>query len=354
MKIAFVVHDFLLGTGHGRYCIELACRFARTHELHVIANTFQNGLDFPFQKHFVPAWRTTALTSVLTFPGGADKIISNQHFDIVHAQGYSCPHADVVTAHICNSARYRRSPARRLRDRLFPFFVLPRERAFYRNATGSQIISVSKIIQKELQEEYGAASTVIYHGVDAKTFSPASKSPQNKWLFVGEAVKGLSQCIAALEHFPNAHLEVVSRSEISTYKSAAKNHGVLNRIAFRGPKSDLLPYYQQAGLFLYPSEYDSFGMVVAEAMACALPVIAGQNIGAAEWIMHGQNGFLCDSSDLNSITAQISHVERLSILELVKLRQSARATSLQHTWDHCAEQTMSVYDRAISSKRMKK
>jgi UDP-glucose:(heptosyl)LPS alpha-1,3-glucosyltransferase len=340
MKIAFVVHDFLEGIGHGRYCIELARRFSRDHEIHAFANTFESTLDFRFQRHFVRASRATALTSVLTFASIAQKILDREHFDIVHAQGFACHRADIITAHVCNAARYKRDPAKTAHKKIFPRLVIPRERAFYKTAGAHEIIAVSKVIQTELRTEYGAASSVIYHGVDCAKFSPAPRTNKDQWLFAGEATKGLAETIGALAEFPNAHLTVVSRSDLSKFATS-------DRITFRGAVSDLPAIYREADLFVYPSKYDAFGLVVAEAMASGLPVIVGKDIGAAEWIVDGENGFLCDPSDLKSIVAAI---RRATVS--AEVGKKGRAAVLTHTWDRCAKETMALYERAISSKRI--
>jgi glycosyltransferase involved in cell wall biosynthesis len=47
---------------------------------------------------------------------------------------------------------------------------------------------------------------------------------------------------------------------------------------------DPVPSYRSADLFVFPSLEDGFGYVVAEAMACGLPVIVTDACGAAEWV----------------------------------------------------------------------
>jgi len=349
MKIAFVVHDFLQGIGHGRYCIELARRFSRQHDVHVLAHTFEANLNFPFQRHFVPAWRATALTSVMTFPKNAQNILDRQEFDLVHAQGFACRRANVVTAHVCNAAHYARSPAKSLLKKLFPALVIPRERAFFRDSGAQQNIAVSKVVQAELACEYGVDSSVVYHGVDATQFTPDARTRANRWLFVGEASKGLEKSILALTEFPNAHLTVISRSKLRSFKDLAKTRGLSQRIDFRGPATEIASAYRESEIFVYPSDYDAFGMVVAEAMASGLSVVVSKDIGAAEWIHDGENGFLCNPADLSSIVSQIFRASNAP-----GVGKNARETAMKYSWDSCAENTMAIYQRAISSKRHKR
>lgn len=356
MKIALVVHDFLRGVGHGRYCIELANRFAREHDVHVFANRFEQDVNFQFNGHRIPAWRATALTSVLTFPHNAEKFLARERFDIVHAQGFSCWKADVITAHVCNAARYRIAPVRRIKDKLFPALVIPRERKFYRQSADAEVIAVSKVVQREIEKEYGNRKThVIYHGVNADEFTPPAGElkaairkelglPAERWLwmFAGEASKGLPETMRALRDFPEAHLLVVSRSPAN--RRLARTIGATGRVTFHGPTESIAKFYQASDVFVYPSQYDTFGMVVAEAMACGLPVVVGTDIGAAEWVRNGENGFVCDPNDV---------VPALRKARSAMIADAARATALAHTWDDCAAKTLTVYQRVIESRRTK-
>jgi glycosyltransferase involved in cell wall biosynthesis len=365
MKIALVVHDFLRGVGHGRYCIELAKRFAREQEVQVFANRFEPELGFSFRARRVPALRMTALTSVLSFTRQAEKRLRRENFDIIHAQGLSCRRADVITAHVCNAARYRRVAPQGLLKRIFPAFVVPRERKFYEQASGSEIIAVSNVLKRELQEEYGCAGVnVVYPGVNTSEFSPANAEqkiglrrelnvPANKWLwlFAGEASKGLTETIQALENFSDAHLLVVSRSALAEYRDLAKRLGVEGRILFRGATEEMPQIYRTADVFVYPSRYDTFGLVAAEAMACGLPVVAGKEIGAAEWIAHRENGILCDAQD---VTSELRWLRNQPAEKIADLGRRARVTALEHTWDECAAKTLEIYQRATASKRVRR
>src|SRR5260370_31478796 len=105
MKIAFVVHDYHEAAGHSRYVSELVKRYSTAHEVHVFANTDYSRRPSGVRFHHVPAFRHTALVSVLTFMLPATRLVK-EPFDIVHAQGLCSLRFNVVTAHICNRAWY--------------------------------------------------------------------------------------------------------------------------------------------------------------------------------------------------------------------------------------------------------
>jgi len=67
-----------------------------------------------------------------------------------------------------------------------------------------------------------------------------------------------------------------------------------NRVRFTDPipQVKLRDRYHQASVFVLASLADGFGMVVPEAMACGLPVIVTENVGAADLIQDGVNGFI--------------------------------------------------------------
>jgi UDP-glucose:(heptosyl)LPS alpha-1,3-glucosyltransferase len=359
VKIALVVHDFDPRFGHGRYAVELARRIAKHHELHVYANSFgvppMPGTTF----HHVGAWRRTALTSVFTFLIRCETLLRRQRYDVVHAQGVTCWAADIITAHICNAARLH-GLSRDLRARLFCRIVAPLESRFYRQRRARHLIAISNGLARQVAQCYGwhRQVSVVYHGTDVAHFHPptddadrrrarlryGSDKPGWVWLFVGEAVKGLQQAIAQLRHFPDATLLVVSRSDITRARELATELGVAAQVTFHGPIDDVADVYRAADVFVYPSEYDAFGLVVAEAMASALPVVAGRGVGAAEWITHEKNGLLCDPSDAESLRQQLRWLHADPVRG-ARLGRTARQTVEAHSWDACAAATLKVYER---------
>jgi glycosyltransferase involved in cell wall biosynthesis len=58
------------------------------------------------------------------------------------------------------------------------------------------------------------------------------------------------------------------------------------------PQAKLREYYNQSSVFVLASVADGFGMVVPQAMACGLPVIVTDNVGAKDLVLDGVNGFI--------------------------------------------------------------
>ena len=85
-----------------------------------------------------------------------------------------------------------------------------------------------------------------------------------------------------------------------------KAKGLLQGLIFHGPMPHyhLLDHMRTFDLLLHPSIEESFGMVLAEAMAMGLPVVAGKNSGAVPWVV-GDSGCLCDVTDPKAIYAAL-------------------------------------------------
>ena len=70
---------------------------------------------------------------------------------------------------------------------------------------------------------------------------------------------------------------------------------------------DPLFAYQNAELFVLPTVHDGFGLVVAEAMACGLPVITTDCCGAGETIEPGRSGWIVPAADELALAAALDH-----------------------------------------------
>jgi glycosyltransferase involved in cell wall biosynthesis len=126
----------------------------------------------------------------------------------------------------------------------------------------------------------------------------------------------------------------------------ARRLGVGDRLRVLGPRDDLENVYRAADVFVYPSPYDTFGMVVAEAMASGLPVIVGRDTGVAELIEDGRNGLLCDAAEPSTLAAALTELSSSSE-RAASLGEAGRRTIARHTWDQCADATERVYLEAL-------
>ena len=79
------------------------------------------------------------------------------------------------------------------------------------------------------------------------------------------------------------------------------------KIKFLGkkPQQDLRKFYTNSSIFVINSIEDGFAMVIAQAMACGLPVICTKNCGGADIIDNNKNGFICNIRDVEQLKEKI-------------------------------------------------
>lgn len=88
----------------------------------------------------------------------------------------------------------------------------------------------------------------------------------------------------------------------------AKRHGLADGIHFHGskPYAEIADALRRCEALINPSRYETFGMVVAEAMALGVPVLVGEDSGALRWLAQdGRCGGIVDMSDPEAIAGLV-------------------------------------------------
>jgi N-acetyl-alpha-D-glucosaminyl L-malate synthase BshA len=115
---------------------------------------------------------------------------------------------------------------------------------------------------------------------------------------VPDVVKTFAKII---EHVPVKLLLVGDGPEMSIVTKLVDKMGIKNKVLFLGKQDNLEELYSISDLMLLLSEKESFGLVALEGMACGVPCI-GTNIGGIpEVIKDGENGFICELGDIETI-----------------------------------------------------
>ncbi len=123
--------------------------------------------------------------------------------------------------------------------------------------------------------------------------------------------------------------------------------GLEEKIIFKGwiPQSDLVGFYNLADLFILTSFYESFGMVILEAMASGCPVIASKTGAIPE--IAGDAALFIDPYDPDNIAEAIE-----ILLCREDLRKGLRNRGLERArgfgWDRCARETLLLFEECIS------
>jgi len=215
-------------------------------------------------------------------------------------------------------------------------------------------IACSKGMAKKVMHEFGSFSekiNYVHNGIAPSFFEKDSTKSQNgkfelpkKYILsVGtyEYKKGQDLLITAFlkiaNQFTDVSLVLVGRtaSELSEYKQLAENSPYKERIIFLEniPLEEIKVFYKKSILYVSASRDEPFGIVMLEAAAFKIPVIATRTIGACEIIDDNIDGKLIDIEDTNAMAEQI-------VLLLTDEKESQRlANTLYHkakydfTWD---------------------
>jgi glycosyltransferase involved in cell wall biosynthesis len=108
---------------------------------------------------------------------------------------------------------------------------------------------------------------------------------------------------------PDARLVLVGQgSHAAALARRAREGSAAGRIRFAGGRepAELPPYYQAADLFLFASETETQGLVLAEAHACALPAVAVRASGVEEVVQDGETGVLTKADAAEMADAAIA------------------------------------------------
>lgn len=160
------------------------------------------------------------------------------------------------------------------------------------------LTTTPSMVQQLKDHGFGDNVTAWTRGVDRSLFRPAMARSVNKQNPVMVCVSRVS-LEKNLEDFfrldrPGTKIMVGDGPQLNTYK---KNYPDVH---FVGAKRglELASYFQMADIFVFPSRWDTFGLVMIEAMACGTPVAAYPVQGPRDVIDEGVTG--CMHNDLNT------------------------------------------------------
>ncbi|RJQ65626.1 MAG: glycosyltransferase family 1 protein [Desulfobacteraceae bacterium] len=213
--------------------------------------------------------------------------------------------------------------------------------------------------------------SVVPCGVNLELFRPADRIASRRHLeiapdsdvvlYVGRfaPLKGLDRLIRAAgqlrSRFPKLHLLIIggdgpqAPSSLNLIALAAQL-GLADAVRFVGrvEQQDLPPYYSAADLLAFPSDYESFGLVVLEALACGIPVVATP-VGAVESIIQdGVNGILIGSADDGAVAEGIARILAQPPERRPGNRQ-IRATAEAYGWQRVAAAVGDIYESLLEA-----
>lgn len=206
---------------------------------------------------------------------------------------------------------------------------------------------------------------LLERGVDTRLFRPDRRGAdlRRKWgapadgpvfLYVGRlaAEKNIGLLAALWPTLqvtrPDARLVLVGdgplRPELEEQLPQAHFAGTRNG-------EDLAVHYASADYFLFPSLTETYGNVVAEAMASGLGVLAFRYAAAAQLIGDGRNGWTVPTGDATGFRKQAAVLAGLSPAAARPVRAAARETALSRSWEGVFRRFEGELQSAVEERR---
>ncbi|HEY92829.1 MAG TPA: glycosyltransferase family 4 protein [Dehalococcoidia bacterium] len=223
-------------------------------------------------------------------------------------------------------------------------------------------IAVSKPAMEFARKYVPGNYTIIPNGVDIDLFSP-DVSPIDEFcdgkvniLFVGrlEKRKGVSYLLEAYkrvkQEIPNSRLIIVGPGTRlrGKYEKKVKRNSLKDVVFVGFVSCDELPrYYKTADIFCAPAiGWESFGIILLEAMAMGKPIVASNIEGYAGLVTHGVEGLLVPPKDVGMLAQAL-----ITLMASQSLRQEmgarGRVKAVDYSWEHIARRVLDYYVRVL-------
>jgi glycosyltransferase involved in cell wall biosynthesis len=188
----------------------------------------------------------------------------------------------------------------------------------------------------------------------ATTTTPRSRD-ETVFLFCGQMIarKGLDHLLAAFGALAaqktNVRLLLAGREAELPQMLAELPEAVRAKIEYAGFQApeDLPRLFARADVFILPSRYDGWGVVVNQAIAAGLPVICSDQVGAAyDLIEENVNGLRFPAGDVAALTECMQRLAGNPEL-IAQWGQASRARAAEYTPDRGAEKWVSVFQKVL-------
>jgi len=289
---------------------------------------------------------------------------------------YEIVHVHLANETIGHCLAYALARKMGLKPRVAMSIYAPRAYAFPRSVgevitafcchSADLIFCLSEFSKRDISRAYRipmAKIAVTYAGVDSTFTGHRLDRDRNEddpytLLFCGRLngpheQKGVDVLLKSLPLILRHHkvaLNIIGTgSRLPQYQALAGQLGIREHVRFLGfvEHQEMPRQYQQADLFVLPSRRESFGLVLAEAMACGLPVVATTAGAVPEVVEDGVTGVLVPPDDpealASAIASLLSDRPRLQAMG----RAGAQRVRQRFTWDKVAQRVMDGYHSVL-------
>jgi UDP-glucose:(heptosyl)LPS alpha-1,3-glucosyltransferase len=369
-NIAVVIPKYGLVGGGEKFALELTERIASSdrYRIHVFANQWRSRSD-RITFHRVPIIVFPKFLTTVGFAWFANREIEKMKFDLIHSHERIF-RADIFTMHSVPH-RYWIREVRKKRMSLFDHGTAWVEEQLVSAGDCKKYLPVSRLTEEKFLKVFSIDPhriQVIHPGVDIDRFRRLDRKrcrqevrhrfgvdeSDTLLLFVSMnfELKGLDTLIASMAEIkkrqPSERLKllVVGKGNEKKFARLAAEYGLAGDVIFTGVwKEDIERVYMASDIFSMLSKFDTFGMVVLEAMSASLPVVISENVGAKDLVRDGVNGYVVKGDDVSLVSVRIESLLAPRVRE--RMAEEAYREALNHTWDKMAERVLQVYNEIL-------
>jgi glycosyltransferase involved in cell wall biosynthesis len=235
-----------------------------------------------------------------------------QHANSWNGWSFKSEHPLIVTEHTAIHESYLNN-YKTISQRLYHKIIKKYESKSFQAA--NQVTCVSEFAKSCLQTKFDLFDAeLIYNGIDTDAFrpdpyikeNPFTKNDKTVILFVGNLtlLKGADLLPRIMNILGNDFILLVTsgfRSNVNVQHNNIVKIGTLNQ-------EELVKAYNTCDIFLTTSRLEGFGLSVAEAMACAKPVVATNGSSLPELVINDKGGFLCEMNNVKDFSDKIHYL----------------------------------------------
>jgi len=378
MRIAVLKKDYdQWGGGAERYAVNACSRLARRgHRITVLSESFTADPVADLHHQRVPRILHDGFSRTTAFHRRVQKALRPGDFDLTLALSRTWP---------CDIFRVAESIEGCWVGLRYPWWqwLNPRhlgihrlDRQMYDPRHVRAVLCNAELTRRQILAAYpfpAARVRVIRNGVDQARFRPpadaAGRAAVRERLGLGEDVlalmfaaanfrsKGLEYAIRGLAALPAALREravllVLGGHDPAWFRDLAGRLGVAAQVRFEGKRETMPDYYRAADLFFYPTIYEPCANVCLEALACGLPVLTTALNGAAELVVHGENGYVvADCHRQDEMVALVAEFAALPPERRQAMAAAAATAGATCDWERHADALDALVQEVAAEKR---
>ena len=294
------------------------------------------------------------------------KILHDEKFDVVHVHEPTVPILSLVVLRHSHALNVGTFHAYRESNVVYEYMHPLLQRVF--NRLDGRIF-VSEAVRDYITQYFPGDYTIIPNGIDCERFSAPDIRPIEQFndgrpniLFVGrmEQRKGFRHLLRAYTHIkrvvPKARLIVVGAfddKDKAPYLRYARTHRLrgVHFVGYVSPE-ELPRYYRTATVFCAPNTgFESFGIILLEAMAAGVPIVASDITGFRTVLQDGLEGLLVPPEDELALAHAVINLlcdpARRAQMSEEGLRKAAR-----YDWHLIAQRVLEYYNELIAAQPM--